>query len=141
VLVWQDFMHAPSFEIPACLYALADKLEPVHAVTNGSLVAFRLKRDWSRVEVSPNALSFDHWQPEQARAVWDYWLPIIPQINRTSFKAGLAFLMHDLGAIDEASELIAGLPADERLALGMARWKETSLATRYAALFAHRNKA
>jgi predicted O-methyltransferase YrrM len=140
IMVWQDFMHAPSFEIPACLYMIADRFEPVHAVTSGSLVALRVVRDWNKPDVSLSALSFDKWSYEQAVSVWDYWTPMVPDTNKASFRAGLAFLLHDLGMKKEAVDVIAGLVDDERLNLGMKRWGMTSLAMRYEPLFSGFNR-
>jgi hypothetical protein len=72
-----------------------------------------------------------------AKEVWEYWANFIPKNNCASFRAGLAFLLYDLGRLDEANSEIVTIIHDERLILGMNRRKKTSLAQRYTSLFAH----
>lgn len=135
ILAWQDFMHAPSFEIAACLYAIAEHLEPVHAVTDGCLVAFKVRQKWAPRQASVSSLSFGRWSVDRARSAWTYWAPLVPDSLRPRFHAGLAMLLHDLGKPKEAKEEFLKVADDPLLRVSMKKWRETSLARRYTPLF------
>lgn len=135
ILAWQDFMHGPSFEIAACLYSIADYLEPIHAVEGGNLVAFRVLKDWSPKIVTVDALSFVHWSSEKAKAVHKYWSKVVTEDYQATFGIGQAMLLHDIGEIDQACKIFNEIQLDKMTELRMDRWSHTSLAKRYEALF------
>lgn len=136
ILCWQDFMHPASFEIPACLSRFHDYLEPLHVVEDGSLVAFRVKENWTRRASGERLLSFSGWSIDYAEKIWDSWEGILPEQRKPSFRAGLSMLLHDLGHVSEAKAMLAAVSDDPIIIAQWDRWSRTSLATRYSALFA-----
>ena len=138
ILAWQDFMHGASFEIPATLYALRDKLSPIHSITTGCMLAFRVTDGWRAEEVSVHALDFSHWSSAECVAVWEYWLPAVSPSQQPAFRIGLAMLLHDLGHAEAANEETVRLARTHGAALAakMAKWGEGSLRARYAPVFA-----
>lgn len=135
VMAWQDFLHPPSFEIPAALYALHDHLDICHFVTEGTVVGFKIETPWTARDALPAQLSYKTWSLEEAIEAWDFWLALIPERELPSFRTGLAMLLHDIGYIEAAQRVLEDCLSDP---LALARWKkwdDTSLPKRYEALF------
>ena len=137
ILVWQDFQHAPSFEIPACLSYLGKYITPIYSVDEGYTVAFRFENYWPSELVSKKNLSFSHWDTGDAENVWEKWSQIIPNNQRNVFGTGLAMLLHDLGYTSKARALIKNAfnIEDERTLSSWKSYKGTSLYNRYNSLF------
>jgi hypothetical protein len=135
ILAWQDFLHPASFEIPACLYAMAKYQEPAHVVSDGTLVGFRAIANWDVKDVTPEILSFNDWSLSECFEAWEYWDIVVPDYQKPSFQSGLAMLLHDLGYYDEALNLLSSVIDDKLCRLRWNKWKATSLSKRYAKLF------
>jgi hypothetical protein len=137
ILAWQDFKHGASFEIAATLFALSDKIIPIHSVTKGCMLAFRVRETWDEEDVTAEKLDFSQWSAEDCRDIWNYWMAVMPVSQQPSFAIGLLMLLNDLGHINdlqtEARRIVE--MRDEPLARKMDKWAKTSLATRYAAVF------
>ena len=135
MMAWQDFLHAPSFEIPAALFSLRNYIEPVHVISTGSMVTFKVRRRWSANASSVRALSFGQWSVRKAYEVWDYWDRLIPDHRKAVFRSGLAMLLHDIDNVEEGNRVLTEVIDDK---VCKEKWKslrETSLGERYAALF------
>lgn len=107
LMTWQDFCHFPSYEIPACLSELRDHLEFVEATVPGSTLCFRVKKQWEPSQVTRAALRVvTSWSPDKIAAVWEDWLPVIPEGKRAMFKCGAALFMCDTGNPAEAQRYL-----------------------------------
>ena len=135
ITAWQDFLHPPSFEIPAALYGLRDYMEPCHFVTQGTVIGLRVVKPWDAQAALPGRLSHKAWTPEEAQAAWDYWHPFIPQHERESFRSGLAMLLHDIGHKEAARDILKSCLKDPVCLARWQKWDDTSLPSRYRSLF------
>jgi hypothetical protein len=135
IIVWQDFRHCPSFEIPASMSSLYRYVRPLHVVTSGCTVSFRVSRVFPKRKVSEKALSFRHWSENFAKRVWEAWQVVVPEERRGLFKFGLAMLLHDIGEFKSAQEITKSLAQDSFLGAKMSIWKNTNLFDRYRMLF------
>lgn len=136
IMLWQDFLHFPSFEIPACLARLREYMEPVYVASPGTTVAFRVVRRWGDDEVSMDALSLRRWNSEEVEREWKEWNRIVPE-EAYSFRFGQVMFLHDIQAVDSALQKLRQFYAEDP-ALTASSWKKfraTSLLTRYAPLF------
>ena len=88
IMAWQDFCHFPSYEIPACLYRLRDHIEFVDAIVPGTTLAFRVTSQWSKEEVSKDALSLSRWTPDEISDAWTYWADFVPAEKLGLFGCG-----------------------------------------------------
>lgn len=107
IIAWQDFCHFPSYEIPACLYRLRDRLEFVEAVVPGTTLAFHVTSQWSADEVSLDALSLAHWSPGEIDEAWVYWAHFVPAAKANLFRCGQAMFLCDIGFPREAKAILA----------------------------------
>jgi hypothetical protein len=101
-------------------------------------VAFRVTGDWPAARATVDQLDFSDWSADMCRAVWDYWMPLVPENQKSLFRIGLPMLLQDLehaeAALSETQELARW--GDRRLVRKIASWEKTSLARRYAEIFA-----
>lgn len=97
VMAWQDFCHFPSYEIPACLYLIRDRIEFVEAVVPGTTLVFRVKSQWVAEEVSPDALALDRWSIGEIEDLYDHWLEVVPIEKVALFECGAAMFCCDIG--------------------------------------------
>ena len=135
IVVWQDFLHGPSFEIAASISNLYKYLKPLHTVTSGCTVSFRVSKVFPEWKLSEKALGFSHWDEKFAKKVWESWQVVVPDERRGLFLLGLAMLLHDIGEYRSATEIIKSLVQDPSLKTKMSRWKNTTLFDRYRMLF------
>jgi hypothetical protein len=144
IMAWQDFCHFPSYEIPACLYRIRDHIEFVEAVVPGTTLVFRVKSQWSKEEVSLEALALSRWTPEEIGEAWDYWLQIVPDEKLGLFCCGAAMFACDIGETDRG----VGTLRDAYQGFGseiVKKWRylrdaRPDFLTRYQPLFAYLEK-
>lgn len=139
LMTWQDFCHYPSYEIPASLWHLREKIEFVEATVPGSTLCFRIKKQWDSAEVSEKALSIGHWTPEKVKKAWAYWLKVVPEGKRGLFMSGAALFLSDIGDKQGAKQLLAGIISDDLDAV-LPKWKyihdaRPNMVARYRELF------
>ncbi len=137
IMVWQDFLHFPSFEIPAALSRLKGRIEPIHAVKRGTTLGFKVTDRWAPAEVSERALNFSKWSPDEVDSVWEDWIAILPSTAHGLFRCGAIMLLHDIGWVQLARERLRALlkSCGEEI---MPKWRSlehTTLPKRYPALF------
>lgn len=102
LLAWQDFAYFPSYDIPAAVMRLGDRLEMAEAVYPGTTVVFRVRRSWRLHDVSTDALALRRWTADEVEASWDAWAERLPAPMRPRFACGAALFLCDLGAVDRA---------------------------------------
>lgn len=134
ILAWQDFGHAPSFEIAACLTDYLPNLQPMHFVEDGTMMVFGVKSGWSQ-KVHQQTETWRSWSVSDAIAAWRTWEDLIPEKNRPLFKAGLAFLLYELGLIEEAQVVLGAVIENPSVSRRWSRWSQSHLALRYPELF------
>ena len=135
IIVWQDFLHGPSFEIAASLSNLYKYIKPLHVVSPGSTVSFRVSKVIPEWKLSEKALGFSHWDAKFAKKIWESWQVVVPDERRGMFLFGLAMLLHDIGEYRSAREIVKSLVQDPILIIKMSQWKNTTLFDRYRMLF------
>jgi hypothetical protein len=134
LIVCQDYAHAPSFELAACLSQLAEKLELIHIVQGSCAVSFALREPLSRADTSDQALSFRGWSVAEARQRWAAILAPLPRFHRELLELGLALLLHNLGFTAEAIKLTQETPLSPAMVRHWRQWVPT-LYSRYAPVF------
>lgn len=139
IMAWQDFCHFPSYEIPACLYRLRDKIEFVEAVVPGTTLAFRVVQPLSANDVSPKAFGLDRWQPEDVSKAWAYWRDYVPLEKDALFACGAAMFFCDIGDATRARLALATVFNENPDAI-LPKWRylyseRPSLVKRYRPLF------
>jgi hypothetical protein len=143
-MAWQDFCHFPSYEIPACLYRIRDHIEFVEAVVPGTTLVFRVKSQWTKEEVSLEALALSKWDANDIRLAWSYWLNLVPSEKASLFRCGAAMFLCDIGFRDEAVDVLAATYQVNADAI-VKKWRylreaRPDFLTRYAPLFAYLEK-
>lgn len=141
IMAWQDFCHFPSYEIPACLYRLRDRIEFVEAVVPGTTLVFRVTEPFKHQEVSQAALDLGTWTTDEIGEAWAYWLDYVPAEKAGLFKCGATMFLCDVGEEDKAVSALAGVLADHADDI-LPKWrylkeKRPDFLTRYAPLFAY----
>jgi hypothetical protein len=144
IMAWQDFCHFPSYEIPACLYRIRDHIEFVEAVVPGTTLVFRVKSQWTKEEVSLEALALSKWDANDIRLAWSYWLNLVPSEKASLFRCGAAMFLCDIGFRDEAVDVLAATYQVNADAI-VKKWRylreaRPDFLTRYAPLFAYLEK-
>lgn len=102
LMAWQDFCHFPSYDIPACLYRLKDKVEFVEAVVPGTTLIFRVSEKLEAEDVSRETLSLQRWTADEVFSAWDYWLGHVHPDKRALFRCGAAMFLCDIGEKQES---------------------------------------
>ncbi len=120
VMAWQDFCHFPSYEIPACLYRLRDRLEFVEAVVPGTTLVFRVASQWAANEVSEQALSLGNWTAAEIDTAWAYWSHFVPAEKAALFQCGQAMFLCDIGETTEAVAVLGDVADDYAV---QAKWR------------------
>jgi hypothetical protein len=140
IMAWQDFCHFPSYEIPACLYRLADRMEFVEAVVPGTTLVFRITSQWEPGDVGLDRLGLTKWTPTEIAAAWDYWLDgKVPAEKADLFRCGQAMFLCDTGFVGAAVEVLSDVMAHEPADV-IAKWQylatvRPDFVDRYAPLF------
>jgi hypothetical protein len=139
IMAWQDFCHFPSYEIPACLYRIRDHIEFVEGIVPGTTLVFRVKSQWSKEEVSLEALGLNHWGATEVPKAWAYWREFVPAEKRALFECGAAMFLCDLGQIGVAvawlEKVYQGAPSKIIKKWRYLREARPDFLTRYAPLF------
>lgn len=138
VMAWQDFGYFPSYDIPAALMRLGDRVEFVEAVYPGTTAVFRVVTPWKAAEVSPAALSLQRWTPDDVESAWAHWRVRLPEPMRPRFDCGAAMFLCDLGAHDRAKARLTQIIAAHRAEV-LPKWRylvaeRASLMQRYQPL-------
>jgi hypothetical protein len=102
LMAWQDFCHFPSYEIPACLFRLKDKVEFVEAIVPGTTMIFRVSEKLETEDVSRETLSLQRWTADEIFRAWDYWLGHVHPDKRALFRCGAAMFLCDIGEKSES---------------------------------------
>jgi hypothetical protein len=135
LLVLQDFLHAPSYDLPTVIGSLTGVLAPVHALQRSGTVTFGLKDAMNVSGAQPIAWNGRRWSEAQARAAWQNLVRWLPGEAGARLAPGLAFLLHDLGATEAAQAELSRLPMDDRAEARWRHYAESSLYERYRPLF------
>lgn len=145
IMAWQDFCHFPSYEIPACLYRIRDHIEFVEAVVPGTTLVFRVKSQWTKEDVSLEALTLERWTPDEIARAWAYWFANgVPKEKAALFHCGAAMFLCDIGEPGCAAQLLSVIYADEASEI-VKKWRylrdgRPDFVTRYAPLFGYLEK-
>ena len=135
LIVCDDYNHAPSFELAACLSQLASKLQLVHAIPDSSTVSFMLTDRLTTAETTQQALSFRSWTAGQAKERWATILAPLPPSARERLELGLAMLLHELGDTAEAVELVHHTELSDSAMQRWRGWATPVLYKHYAPVF------
>lgn len=139
IMAWQDFCHFPSYEIPACLYRLRDRIQFVEAVVPGTTMVFRVASQWDADEVSPEALAISRWTEDEIERAGDFWSHFVPPEKRALFECGAALFLCDIGKPDAAVEWFSHIYAFDKDEI-LPKWQyihrsRSDLVRRYQPLF------
>jgi hypothetical protein len=138
LLAWQDFAYFPSYDIPAAMIRLGQKVEFVEAVSPGSTVVLRVVEPWTPAEVSDQALALKAWTPKEVEARWAEWEARLPEALRPRFACGAALFLCDIGAGDRGAAVLRSV-LERKDAYVLPKWRyllneRKALMLRYAPL-------
>ena len=139
LMAWQDFCHFPSYEIPACLFRLAEHIDFVEAIVPGTTLVFRVRSQWSGMDVSLASLDLATWTAEEIAQAWAYWRPYVAPEKRALFACGEAMFLCDVDRPNLAVAKLAAVFEDDAEAI-LPKWRylkanRPDFLTRYAPLF------
>jgi len=104
IVVFQDFLYSPAYEVPATVCAIDDVLTLVHTVENSSTAAFRVNKDLimrTGVEADYEAIPLNTIVNKMSQL-----MVTLPQQAGDFLAVSLAFLVHDRRSVREAIEII-----------------------------------
>lgn len=139
IMAWQDFCHFPSYEIPACLYRIREHIEFVEAIVPGTTLVFRVKSQWTKEDVSLDALALSKWDTYSIYKTWERWLASVPEEKHGLFKCGAALFMCDISESELAVEYLKDVFSAHASEI-VKKWRylreaRPDFLTRYAPLF------
>src|SRR5262245_22404709 len=94
VVVFQDYMHVPSFAVPLVLSCLEDDLEARHVLESGSAASFGVRKRLRFDTAQPVHWNFNGWSREETTAAWRRILDPVPQRGRSRMQGGLALTLY-----------------------------------------------
>lgn len=136
IVVCQDYLHPPSYQLALALHVLRNKLSPLHVVLDGGTVSFQLNGSLSKEEVEFSRLRYIPKDKEAAVSVWDEILDSMPEASRRRLAAGKAMNLCDVGEVELACRVFNELEFDERMNYVWTAWSQMPyLAKQYQPLF------
>ncbi len=123
MLVFQDYQHPPSYDIPLAVHRLGRKLQLRHAIESGGTVSFALQEPIEPEDVAPGQLGAAGWTVGQAREAWEQILGALqegPVLER--LRSACALHLCDLGEVEAALETLRGVTFNMRLHHGWKNW-------------------
>jgi len=115
VVVFQDYLHPPSYDLAFCLHRIRHKLECCHVVHDGGTVSFRLLEALDKSDWALAALKFNKLSAAEINAAWDDILAPLPEPAWRRFCAGRAIHLCDNGHVAEACAAMEALDFDNRM--------------------------
>lgn len=116
LMVWQDFAYFPSYDIPAAMTRLGDRVEFVEGIYPGTTAVFKVVKpihddfspEWIGgpprrdpfFNLRKSALSLKAWSADEIEREWDRWAAMLPEPMRPRFQCGAACFLVDNGHID-----------------------------------------
>lgn len=128
IVVFQDYLHAPSYPIAMLIATLKSHFRILHIVPQSSTVAFMVVSYLPFARIDPD-WNFMKWDLTRILQVWDYILSQLDEHSRCFIEPGLAMLLWDRGMKDEAASAIRKVVFTED---GLKRWLFMSRVTQYA---------
>lgn len=134
-IVFQDYLHSPSYALPAVLSLLGDALEAETVIPEGCLVTFRVPGPLALDDEQRRRSDLRNWTTEEAEAAFDDVAARLPDAIRPRMELSLAFFLHDLGATDRAAAMARDLASDAEMRWRIEKIAPTSLYWRYLSIF------
>jgi hypothetical protein len=135
LVVFQDFMHTPSYSLPAVISCLGSKLRAIHVLRRSATVSFAVESALNVTKAQPVEWNFRGWSAARATATWHEQMDRLPPASRERLAPGLAMLLFDIGESAAACAYLAGLPRDEAMIERWRHYAEASIYERYRPLF------
>lgn len=123
IVAFQDYLHAPSYDLALCIQHLGDKLELRHVVHNGGTVSFQVMGKIEPSDYDIEDLKFRRMNKDQIFEAWERILSPLPDVTRERFATGKAMHLCDIGQVDEACAVLAGLDIDEYMQSKWRAWR------------------
>jgi hypothetical protein len=115
LLVLQDYLHVPSFALPAVMSRLGGALEPLHIVTGSPTVAFAVKRPIEVARAQPADWNFMRWSADEVFTAWRTAADRLPDEARARLWLGAALLFDKRGQTHQACEILRDVARDPAL--------------------------
>jgi hypothetical protein len=136
MLVFQDYQHPLSYDIPLAVQSLGDALALRHTVASGGTVSFVLERPLRADEISPEALDWQGKPLDEIRRLWAAMLAPLEGPVLQRMKAAYALHLCRIGETTAACDTLRGVVFDKRLHDGFTNWAAAaSLRKTYQPLF------
>ncbi len=135
VLAFQDYLHPPSYALPAILSLLGDALAQETVIIEGCLVAFASRRPIRLDDDARARTDLGRWTVGEAQAAFARVAASLPDAAANVVRLSLAFFLHDLHATEAACALAGSLAADPDLRWRMGILAPKSVYWRYRPIF------
>jgi len=135
LMVLQDYLHAPSYALPAVVGRLSRELELVHVVEDGSTVSFAVREPLRYERAQPREWNFLLWSSSDTGERWRRLMEALPERPRAWLEPGLALMLFDQGAVKEACKAIRAVRFDPAMAARWQRYSSTPFYDLYGPLF------
>lgn len=136
IIVFQDYLHPPSYELALCVERLSDKVRVRHTVLDGGTVSFQVMERLEPQDYDTTSFEVKDMSLDEILKAWDNILSPMPEQARTRFTPGKAMHLYDIGEVDMACKIIEELDFLRRMVSIWSYWYKTSvLADRYRPLF------
>lgn len=135
-VAFQDYLHPPSYALPAILSLLGDALRIEDVILDGYLVGFSVRRPLAMTAELRRRADLAGWSPGEARSAFEGLAAVMPLAAAPRLRLSLAFFLSDLGAADEAGALSGELAEDPSLRRVVEVLAPTSIYWRYPSIFA-----
>lgn len=136
LVVFQDYQHPVSYEVPLAVYRLRHKLEMRHAVQAGGTVAFLASDRLDAREVALDRLTFRKSRKDEAVAAWEAIREPLEGQARHRLTSAMALHLCDIGETAAAFDALRSVYFDDRLHAGWQSWQRIArMAERYRPLF------
>jgi hypothetical protein len=136
LVAFQDYLHEPSYALPALLGCFPEAFRLVDVALPGATVLFEVLHTPVLDSERRQAMDLQRWSAEATERHWrQRVLDPLPREAHLAARISLVLLLHDQGHLDTALAELHRVAGEPKAARRLQRLAEKSLYVRYEALF------
>lgn len=135
LIVFQDFLHSPSYALAAVVSRLRESLRPVHFVTGGATATFAVTAALPFDSAQPIDWNFGRWSADDVVESWTHLTLGVPAEARARLWLGCVLLLHRRRETGGARSLLRRLSDDAAMRPHLQRYGAALLYRDYPSLF------
>jgi len=109
LLIIQDYLYFPAYQIALFCHGLKEYFEPLHCLGRGSTVSFKVKKRIDNFHNYQEKYDYRHWTDLQHDNAWNETLNQLPPIARVKLELGKVLSLYDRNRKDEAIQILKGM--------------------------------